>query len=191
MNAAHELPDAKRSFSDKSFEKTFPKTLPELVDAGKPGSGEIWNCLDIPLGKDRLRNIPHVAGHGYVVRCYLDRLQCSDIFLSTFNSLPFLFNIAKRDLHLDLETVEPKLHWALATVSGAETSQHVDGGGYATVVEVLSGKKLWAVGVRDGDKAFANDTHCLKRQSEYDVWQSIDRHDMRWESMMLFAGDVL
>ncbi|VDB87224.1 unnamed protein product [Peniophora sp. CBMAI 1063] len=156
-----------------TFVGTVDKTIPELVTAGLPSEDrDVYNCLDMPLGLDRLRNIPHIAGHG------------------TFNALPYLYKIAARDDVLDVGACSSKLHWALAGVTGAETSQHIDSGGYGTVVEVLSGTKLWAVGVRNDGSSFANDTHCVVRADEFDDWQSLERLDMRWESILLRTGDI-
>ena len=105
--------------------------------------------------------------------------------------MPFLFNIVVRDKVVNPAQCSEKFHWALAGVAGSETSQHIDSGGYATVVEVLSGKKLWAVGTRADGNAFANDTQCLSRPDESADWQSIDRSDMRWECVWLGPGDIL
>lgn len=104
--------------------------------------------------------------------------------------MPYLFNVADRDGVLDSAECSRKFHWALAGVAGSETAQHVDSGGYATVIEVLSGRKLWSIGVRD-DGVFSNDTHSLARSTEFEDWQSIDRKGMRWETIVLCAGDRL
>ncbi|KZV60655.1 hypothetical protein PENSPDRAFT_694078 [Peniophora sp. CONT] len=164
--------DAVESFTSEGFLSTFPISVSEFVKAGMPDGGRRMNCLDLPVGERRLRNIPHIAGHG------------------TFNVLPYLFNVAAQDNMLNVSEAVKKLHWALAGVAGAETTQHIDSGGYSTVVEVLSGRKLWAVGVREDGVAFSNDSHCFALATEEGDWQSIDCKGMRWESLMLHAGDA-
>lgn len=56
--------DSQDSFSSATFVGTVTKTIPELVDAGSSSGKEVLNCLDLPLGFDRLRAIPHASGHG-------------------------------------------------------------------------------------------------------------------------------
>ncbi|VDB99234.1 unnamed protein product [Peniophora sp. CBMAI 1063] len=172
FSAIRPVIDARASFSSATFLGTVTKTIPELVSAGMEGSTEVVNCLDLPLGLDRLRSIPHIAGHG------------------TFNALPYLLRIVARDEVVDFAEVTAKMHWALAGVARSETVQHIDSGGYATVIEVLCGRKLWAIGTPVNGSAFANDTSCASRPSALDDWQSIEREDMRWESVLLEAGDI-
>ena len=105
--------------------------------------------------------------------------------------MPYLFNVASLEKSFSAASCVRKFHWALAGVAGAETAQHIDGGGYATVVVVLSGRKLWAVGVRNDGVAFANDSLVLSRDDDNSDWESIQRINMSWENVILHAGDRL
>lgn len=111
----------------------------------------------------------------------------------SFNVLPFAFNVADQDpvSFKEAGDVRAKLHWALAGVANADSMQHVDTGGYGTVVHVLSGKKLWAVGSRRDGSAFANKSTCIVRDAGADDWISFDDPEIHWECIMLEAGDML
>ncbi|KZV64121.1 hypothetical protein PENSPDRAFT_691048 [Peniophora sp. CONT] len=171
-----QVQDPIASYAGPGF-ATITVPLHELVKVGQKDSGKVWNCLDIPLGERRLSLLPHVSDP------------------RTFNIFPLLYNVAVQDLQSmgteNADDIRKKMHWALAGVAGADTLQHIDTGGFATVVHVLSGTKMWAIGSRVDGTAFANHSHALGKSAQESDWHSLRDQSIRWESMLLEAGDVL
>ena len=97
--------------------------------------------------------------------------------------MPYLFRVAVQAGVINAEECSAKFHWAIAGVTGAESNHHIDGGGYATVVEVLSGSKIWAVGSKVDDGSFANDSHVVRRGSRVEEWLTLSWKTSKWEVM--------
>ena len=91
----------------------------------------------------------------------------------------------------DETSARTALHWGLAATSGAETIQHVDGGGCGTVVRVMSGRKLWIIGTPKNGDNFTNSAAAFSKRGDDGGWDSIVPEDMDFEANFLCAGDTL
>lgn len=105
--------------------------------------------------------------------------------------MPFLFNVASQDASFDSATARVALHWALAGTRGAETVQHIDAGGCATAIHVLSGRKLWIVGIPEDGADFTNSSHMFQQRDDDGSWDCMLQAGVKWEAMVLGPGDTL
>ncbi|VDC03128.1 unnamed protein product [Peniophora sp. CBMAI 1063] len=171
-----QVQDPIASYEAEGF-RTISVSIPELVKAGQQNTATRWNCLDLPMGLEHLSQIPYVAEPG------------------PFNVLPYAYRVCGNEPDAyeegEWESNRSKLHWALAGVAGADTMQHMDVGGFATTVHVLSGRKLWAIGSRKDGRPFPNDSHCIAKEDVRADWHSFHQDVITWETLVLEAGDTL
>ncbi|VDB96588.1 unnamed protein product [Peniophora sp. CBMAI 1063] len=168
------------SFKHSNDTTTKTMTMGELIRAGYPGTGDVdhlkpdfaYSWSECNLGGERLVPLPFVSPHG----------GC-DI-------APSLLRVAVQNNAFDDSSSQVSLNWVTAATTGAETVQHIDDGGFGTVIHVLSGRKLWIVGTPLERNDFTNSSSTFISRDFEGRWDCVPPAGMKWEAVVLEPGDT-
>lgn len=149
-------------------------TLAQLVEEAEKTDGRVLNALDIPLPS---------AG---LVSMATDRLASNVVAIEAMNGQAGAAEAPAAG----------EVSWGLAATAGAYHTWHIDCNGFATIIQVDGGSKLWIVGHPKGEvddrpdfgTAFGHTNVFASKHFDLD-----GSNAMLWgaEAVLLREGDIL